>query len=222
MTTQPAKAVIFDVDGVLLDLTPVEEDLFFEPFERRYGLRHLSRDWNSYKVRNDEKIVAEIFKAHDLPEAEQRSVITEYLQLLRDRQLPSPEVAGARELLLALCGVARLGIATANFREAARLRLEAAGLWHFVSSLAFGADGSGHKHETVTKAVAATGLVREAIVYVGDNLNDLEAGKRNGVHFIAFSTNAGRRRQLKKAGAVHISARHDETLALIRSLLRLD
>ena len=31
-------AVIFDVDGVLLDLTRAEEDAFFLPFERRYGL----------------------------------------------------------------------------------------------------------------------------------------------------------------------------------------
>src|SRR5690606_8860878 len=41
-------AVIFDVDGVLLDLTRPEEDAFFAPFERLYGLTGLSRDWDSY------------------------------------------------------------------------------------------------------------------------------------------------------------------------------
>ena len=41
-------AVIFDVDGVLLELTSAEEDAFFVPFENRYGLKNLSRDWNSY------------------------------------------------------------------------------------------------------------------------------------------------------------------------------
>ena len=46
-------AVIFDVDGVLLHLTPEEEDAFFRPFEDLHGLTGLSRDWNSYRIRND-------------------------------------------------------------------------------------------------------------------------------------------------------------------------
>jgi FMN phosphatase YigB (HAD superfamily) len=53
-------AVIFDVDGVLLELTSAEEDAFFAPFAQRYGLENLSRDWNSYAIRNDENIIAEI------------------------------------------------------------------------------------------------------------------------------------------------------------------
>jgi len=59
-------AVIFDVDGVLLELTRPEEDAFFVPFERRYGLKGLSRDWNSYAIRNDENIIAEILSRHGL------------------------------------------------------------------------------------------------------------------------------------------------------------
>ena len=47
------KAVIFDVDGVLLHLSPAEEDGFFEPFREAYGLTGLSRDWNAYHIRND-------------------------------------------------------------------------------------------------------------------------------------------------------------------------
>ena len=61
-------AVIFDVDGVLLELTRAEEDAFFVPFERRYGLKDISRDWNSYAVRNDENIIAEILARHGLPD----------------------------------------------------------------------------------------------------------------------------------------------------------
>jgi FMN phosphatase YigB (HAD superfamily) len=55
-------AVIFDADGVFLELTSVEEDAFFVPFEDRYGLKNLSRDWNSYAIRNDENIIAEILQ----------------------------------------------------------------------------------------------------------------------------------------------------------------
>ena len=46
----------------LLELTRAEEDAFFVPFERRYGLKDISRDWNSYAIRNDENIIAEILR----------------------------------------------------------------------------------------------------------------------------------------------------------------
>ena len=40
-------AVVFDVDGVLLELTAPEEDAFFLVFERHYGITGLSRDRDS-------------------------------------------------------------------------------------------------------------------------------------------------------------------------------
>ncbi len=72
-------AVIFDVDGVLLELTSAEEDAFFVPFENRYGLKNLSRDWNSYAIRNDENIIAEILASHGIPARERSEVVADYL-----------------------------------------------------------------------------------------------------------------------------------------------
>ena len=111
-------AVIFDVDGVLLELTRPEEDAFFVPFERRYGLKGLSRDWNSYAIRNDENIIAEILARHGLPEHEHGGVVTDYLEVLRqqlaDGTIQSVVIQGALELLQNLRGSVRIGIATAN------------------------------------------------------------------------------------------------------------
>ncbi len=144
-------AVIFDVDGVLLELTRPEEDAFFVPFERRYGLKGLSRDWNSYAIRNDENIIAEIFARHGLPEHEHAGVVADYLELLRrqlaDGTIQTVVIQGALELLQNLRGSVRIGIATANLLGAAELRLKCAGLWDHVSALAHGADGGGHKRE---------------------------------------------------------------------------
>ena len=101
-------AVIFDVDGVLLELTRPEEDAFFVPFERRYGLKGLSRDWNSYAIRNDENIIAEILARHGLPEHEHAGVVTDYLEVLRqqlaDGTIQSVVIQGALELLQNLRG----------------------------------------------------------------------------------------------------------------------
>lgn len=215
-------AVILDVDGVLLDLTAPEEDAFFLAFERLFGITGLSRDWDSYRVRNDEHIIAEILERHGLPAAAQDATVDEYLAILSEglasRRLTAVEIPGARELLRSLAD-RKAGIATANLLSAAKLRLASLALWEPVSALAFGAEGSGHKRETVAKAIAATGLPKSRIVYVGDNLNDVDAGLSNGVHFIGFAQDAARRERLAAAGARHLSADHETTLRLVRQLL---
>jgi len=216
-------AVIFDVDGVLLNLTTLEEDAFFLPFERRYGLTGLSRDWDSYRVRNDEHIIAEVLERHGLPAVDRDAVVLDYLAILTggigDGTIPTVAMAGAADLLRALEGVSRLGIATANLLAAARPRLMARQMWQPVAGLAFGAEGSGHKRDTVALAIAATGLPKQRVIYIGDNLNDAEAGLANGVPFIGFSTDPARREKLRRAGTLHLSGDHATTWALIAKLL---
>jgi phosphoglycolate phosphatase-like HAD superfamily hydrolase len=215
-------AVIFDVDGVLLDLTKAEEEAFFLAFERRYGVTGLSRDWNSYRIRNDQHIIAEILQTHGLPAEAQSGIADDYLGILsaglESGAITSAAIPGTDKLLRALSNHA-LGIATANLLRAAEIRLKSQDLWTPVSQFAFGAEGLGHKREIVASAIAATGLPKHRIVYVGDNLNDVDAGLSNGVHFIGFSTDAARRQSLMTVGARHLSGNHAKTLELIRALL---
>lgn len=217
-------AVIFDVDGVLLELTRAEEDAFFVPFERRYDLKDISRDWNSYAIRNDENIIAEILARHGLPEREHAEVVADYLDVLKlrlnDGTIETIVIPGVLGLLQNLQGNLQMGIATANLLSAAELRLTHAGLWQHVSTHAHGADGGGHKREILARAIASTGLPKNRIVYVGDNLNDVEAGLSIGVHFIGFSTNPGRLLELELAGASHTSNNHLDSFRLIGHLLQ--
>jgi len=212
-------AVIFDVDGVLLDLTAAEEDVFFGAFAEWCPPGSLSRHWNTYRIRNDDNIVDEIMQTHGIASHYKPRIVKDYfakLQLhLKAGTVHSTPLAGAVEMLAALGGRTCLGIATANFREAARLRLMTANLWEPVAALAFGADGGGHKHEVLARAIAACDLPKSRIVYIGDNTNDVEAGLKNGVHFIGFSTSTERRESLAAAGARQLSGNHQETLRLI-------
>ena len=217
-------AVIFDVDGVLLELTSVEEDAFFAPFVQRYGLENLSRDWNSYAIRNDENIIAEILARHGLPEHEHTEVVADYLDVLKQRlkngAIETIAIPGARDLLNKLQGSLQMGIATANLLRAAKLRLQSVEFWNPISAHAFGADGGGHKRQILARAIASTGLPKNRIVYIGDNRDDVEAGLSNCVHFVGFSTNPGRLNELKHAGTNHISNNHLDTFRLIGHLLQ--
>ena len=217
-------AVIFDVDGVLLELTSAEEDAFFLSFENRYGLKNLSRDWNSYAIRNDENIIAEILASHGIPARERSEVVADYLEILKLRLsngiIETIAIRGAHTLLKNLYGKSQIGIATANLLGAAELRLKHVNLWPYVSAHAFGAEGGGHKREILACAIASINLPKDRIVYVGDNFNDVEAGLSNGVHFIGFNTNPRRLNELESAGASYLSNNHLDTFRLISHLLR--
>ncbi len=210
-------AVIFDVDGVLLNLTRDEVETFFATFRLRYGLTDLSRDWNGYPIRNDENIIEHILAVNGLPASDSDHVIADYLKHVSATLAPV-EIPGARALLENLSGI-RLGIATANLREAARLRLAHLDLWRHVSTLAFGADGGGHKRDILARAIAHLDVPKERIVFVGDNTNDVDAGLANGVHFVGFSVRPERLPQLAAAGARHLCGGHQTTLKIIRDLL---
>jgi phosphoglycolate phosphatase-like HAD superfamily hydrolase len=221
-------AIIFDVDGVLLDLTPAEEDAFFWAFAKLHGLDGLSRDWDSYRIRNDEDIITEILARHfgrRPSRGEQEAVIQAYLNHLASdielkRLTPSP-IDGASDLLGRLHGRARLGIATANLLEAAELRLAAVSLWEPVRTHAFGANGGGAKREILARAIAGTDLPRERIAFIGDNFNDVEAGLAQGVHFIGFSRDTAKCRRIAEAGAERVCNHHRDTLKHIEEALRL-
>jgi phosphoglycolate phosphatase-like HAD superfamily hydrolase len=218
-----ACAVIFDVDGVLLELTRPEEEIFFAALSRYIPTENLSRDWNSYRIRNDDDIISEILERNGVAQSLMPDIVAHYIGLLDEaiasKAIATAPVAGATTLLNAVQGFATMGVATANLREAARLRLEAAGFWPHVSQYAFGADGGGHKRAILARALVSLDMPKNRVVYVGDNVNDVVAARENGVHFIGFSADAARRQQLALAGAHCLAANHRETLGYIRHFL---
>jgi len=223
-----AAAIIFDVDGVLLELTAAEEDAFFWAFEKLHRLTGLSRDWDSYRIRNDEDIINEILITHlgrSPTQAEHKAVIDTYLAHLTQgigaRRLTPVQIDGASQLLASLNGKAMLGVATANLIEAAGARLAACGLWEPLKVHAFGANGGGAKLDILARALQRLALPPERVVFIGDNLNDVAAGLGNGVHFIGFSVDEDKCRRLAAAGAQRICNHHRDTLKHIEDALQI-
>lgn|GEM_PF-1210312 len=230
MATAHDCAVIFDVDGPLLHLRKPEEDAFFAPLEKLFGITGLSRDWNSYNVRNDHDIIHQVLHEH-LGDRFERSHYDAFVEAydaeLRDGfssgRLEVSIVPKAHDIIAALTSMPglALGIATANLRCAAEIRLREAGLWGHLSAYPGTADKTGHKHQVLARVISDLALPADRIVYIGDNLNDLEAGQKNGTHFIGFHVHLERRQRLSDNGAQFVTGNHDETLALIRRMLKL-
>lgn len=215
-------AVIFDVDGVLLELTRDEEEIFFASFSSRLDSNTLSRDWDSYKIRNDQDIIAEIVERGGLTGCEAQAIAQEYLTALDDalqNKLKSVPIKGAGAMLERLAALATLGIASANFHRAAELRLRQCAMWEHVSSFACGADGGGAKSAILARVVAALGLPNTQIIFIGDNVTDVEAGLANNTNFIGFSTSPLRRQKLRAAGAKYVCSTHIQTEKLVREIL---
>lgn len=227
---QPNAAVIFDVDGPLLDLTPPEEAAFFHPFKALHDLDGLSADWDSYRIRNDREIILEILERHfdRAPvQREYEAIVGEYCRHLDEGfstgRLTVSTIPGARELLhrlSAMEGIA-LGTATANVRHAAQVRLEQAGMWDMVKLYPGAADEGGAKRDVLARVIADLGLPRNRIVFLGDNLNDLDAGQHNEVHFIGFHIDETRRSRLSDHGAKVTCGNHEETFSIIQEMLGL-
>lgn len=230
LVSQHDYAVIFDVDGPLLHLKELEELAFFAPFKSLFNIEGLSTDWDSYKVRNDRDIVLEVLQSR-LGDEFHASHYDRFIDAY-DAELKSGFSSGrlqvtvvdkAPELVGALAQHERmaLGIATANLRCAAEIRLRHAGLWDHLSSYPGTSDQSGHKHQVLARVIDDLDLPPERIVFIGDNLNDLEAGQKNGTHFIGYHWIEEKRQRLKDNGAAHVTSDHDNTLALIQNMLKL-
>ena len=223
-------AVIFDVDGPLLHLTGPEEDAFFKPFELVHGLTGLSNDWDSYRTRNDEEIIEEILEGHfgRAPEPHEVGTITAaYAEVMENGyvngDLQVSAVPGALELLQWLAqddGIA-LGTATANVLHAAQVRLGEAGMWDYVKHYPGAADGGGAKRIVLQRVIDQLDVPRERIVFLGDNLNDLDAGQFNGVNFVGFHVADHKRQRLLDNGAETVFGDHADTREFITNLLGL-
>jgi phosphoglycolate phosphatase-like HAD superfamily hydrolase len=98
------------------------------------------------------------------------------------------------------------------------MRLEAASIWPHIRHGA-GAESGGPKKQILGKLISDLGLSRRDVVYIGDNLNDFEAGREHAGHFIGFSSSARQRQFLKDRGVALLAGDHRETRLLLERLL---
>jgi len=193
VTTITCSALLFDMDGVLIDSTPA-----------------VARVWHGWAIEHGfdpEKVVK---MAHGRPS---RTTIRDLLPHsdidAEDREVERREIAdlegvvllpGARELLNSL-PAQRWTIVTSSTRQLAEVRLRAAGLPKPKKMITSSDIQNGKPHrEPYQKAAAALGFPASECIVVEDAPAGIRSGKAAGARVIAFPTTMDRR-ELERACA---------------------
>lgn len=155
-----------------------------------------------------------------------------YLQhLAREIDHPAPGkfkgvMPGVRELLDALSSRddVFLALLTGNYSGAARIKLDAFGLWHYFRCGAFGEDAH-DRNDLVPVAVArarACGLPEipaRQVVVIGDTPLDVACARASGARAIAVATGGVDENTLRASGADVVFGDLSDTEAVMRAIL---
>ena len=210
------KAILFDIDGTLLDATAVDTECYVRAVCECIGVPSIATEWDSYQDTTEMGIAAEIFARHKGRPASQRdlqAIENRFVSLLQESfdRLPQScrPTPGAHALLLQLQTSEEyaVGIATGGWRASAILKLEQAGLVELRLPLASSSDARTRReimqltaarlaHDHNVSAFATT-------VYIGDGVWDLQASRALGWQFIGIGKGRSAVR-LRAAGAKHV------------------
>jgi sugar-phosphatase len=185
MSTTTCKALLFDMDGVLIDSTPAVARVWrrwalehgFEPEEviaRAHGRPSLMsvREYLPNADHQTENSIVERMEIEDL-----------------DGVVPLP---GAKELLASL-PAERWTIVTSATRALAEVRLRAAGLRSPKSMITANDIRHGKPDpEPYIKAAALLGFKGTDCIVLEDTISGIRSGKAAGARVIAFPTTVGR------------------------------
>ncbi len=174
-------AVIFDVDGTLLQSASVDDELYRLAVQAVVGPVKFRRSLSDYDYVTDSGILFQVLEDNALPTDSDltTSIKAHFVDLLHQHVRdfgPFLEIPGARDFMRMLCNSSdhSVAIATGGWRESAQLKLDAA---------QFDLDGvpiatSDTEHERsriMLTALSSLGSDFESITYYGDGPWDRDA-----------------------------------------------
>jgi phosphoglycolate phosphatase len=210
--SDPARAVLFDIDGTILVTGGAGGVAWKRAFEERHGVGADVAEHTDAGM-TDPEIAAIVFRAvlgkKGTPEERSR-LIACYLKHLPDAVAESagyrvmPGIEGLLDRLID-AGML-LGLVTGNIEAAAHIKLSRAGLNRFFSFGGYGSDSADRTE--VTEAAMRRGelvsggtLVDGGCFSVGDTPRDVTAGHGAGIRVVGVATGSYSVEELRAAGA---------------------
>ena len=191
------KAVIFDVDGTLVDSMPVDTDTFFGAIRKVLGDVVIRDNLNDYKHVTDNGVLAQVFEDNQLP-CEDETVLqikSLFVASVRHHIQTHGDFRpfhGAVEFLdrIRNSDDTRVAIATGGWRDSAILKLESAGFRIDNIPLA-SSDDSHQRTDIMLTAAARLHGDFDSVTYYGDAEWDRRACVELGWRFVAVGPKLG-------------------------------
>ncbi|GIX46484.1 MAG: hypothetical protein KatS3mg131_0695 [Candidatus Tectimicrobiota bacterium] len=194
------RLVLFDIDGTLLTTGGAGAEAMRRAFADLYGIADALAGI-PMAGNTDRAIVQEALRRQRLPyhEAALQAIERRYLyhlrQTLQEPHRPRRLLPGVAPLLAVLNARRDLivGLLTGNFAAAARLKLEAFGIWHYFRVGAYGSDAADRNALLPLAQVRAYRLLGQAVpasqtVVIGDTPRDIACARAHGARVIAVAT----------------------------------
>ena len=171
------KAVLFDVDGTLVDNVNICTAAYRETLLRCTGRRYEDEEITRHYGKTEEGILAVYVGPAELP-----GVVETYFAVYSDlhRAVPAP-FPGMHELLSGLQGQVKLGVVTGKSLRLAEVTLRELGLLDYFLVIEGGFVDRADKAESLRRAAGRLGLPAHQILYVGDTDYDLNSAAAAGI-----------------------------------------
>lgn len=189
-------AVIFDIDGTLLNSADVDDALYRQAVRQVLGDVRLRPSLHDYEFVTDTGILRQILDDNRInggnPLVSVRSTFVDLLRAHVDAQGPFTEIPGARALLARLSASAQhaVAMATGGWRESAELKLQSAEFDYARIPLATSND---HHERAAIMEIALARLDGgfDRVTYFGDGPWDRDACRVLGWEFVAVGPALG-------------------------------
>ncbi len=198
------KLVLFDIDGTLLTTGFAGSDAMKQAFADLFaiadGLAGIVVSGNT-----DRSILQEALAKYQLAvdattwHAFHERYIHHLRRTLQEPHRPRRLMPGIPQLLTALAARSDviLGLLTGNFATAARLKLEAFGIWHYFRVGAYGSDAADRNAlvpivRQRTRILLGQEVPPQRIFVIGDTPRDIACARAHGARAVAVATGSYR------------------------------
>ena len=191
------KAILFDIDGTLIESMTVDTELYLASIGEVLGSVRFRGTLSDYEHVTDNGILAQVLDDNGYPFDEQtaaaiKAIFVDKIERHIETEGPFSTIHGAIEFFerTRASDGRRVAIATGGWRESARLKLESAG-FDIAGIPLVTSDEAWTRIEIMETALARLGGAFESVTYFGDAEWDRQACQSLGWNFVAVGPGLG-------------------------------